>query len=216
MLNLATQVTKFYDEKPPYPDHILDLLGEAEALKIAGESEKAIKIIQNVLCEEPECLIAYEQIADNYLILNDTKKAVKASNFALSLNAESCLANYVLGFIKLQELKWDDAYVYLTKADSALPNNPEILRCLGWTLFKKGKCTKGIILLERVLTMVPEDPVALCDLGICYFELKIFEKALEFFARASEVDPESERATEMMKVAESVVANLSKYHKDKL
>lgn len=210
MANLTTQVSQMQNDEVSYPDHILELLSEAEALKIAGEYEKAIKLIQGILCEEPECLVAYEQIADNYLILNDVKRATKAADFALSLDSGSYLAHYVLGFIKLQENQWDGAYVHLTKADSTLPNNPEILRCLGWTLFKKGKCTKGIILLERVLTMVPEDPVALCDLGICYFELKYFEKALDLFARAAEVDPNSKRAAEMIKVAEAVVQNLSK------
>lgn len=208
MTNLTTSVSRLHNNEQLYPDYILELLSEAEALKIAGEHKNAIKLIQEVLCEEPECLIAYEQIADNYLILNQTAKAQKAAEFALSLDSGSYISHYVLGFIKLQNSQWDDAYNHLVKADLALPNNPEILRCLGWNLFKKGKCTKGIILLERVLTIVPEDPVALCDLGVCYFELKYFDKALDLFARAAEVEPENKRAQEMIKVAEEVVVKL--------
>ena len=209
MTNITTQVSALQNSEQSYPDHILELLSEAEALKIAGEHNESIKMIQMVLCEEPQCLIAYEQIADNHLILNEEDKAYKAAEFALSLNSTSYIAHYVLGFIKLKSAKWDESYVHLKKADEALPNNPEILRCLGWNLFKKGKCTKGIILLERVLTMSPEDSIALCDLGICYFELKHFDKALDVFARAVEVDPENKRAQEMIKVAEEVVQKLS-------
>jgi len=209
MTNLTTQVSQLQNSEQAYPDYILDLLSEAEALKIAGEHQEAIKIIQTVICEEPECLIAYEQIADNYLILDKESEACKAAEFALSLDATSHIAHYVLGFIKLKIAKWNEAYFHLTKADEALPNNPEILRCLGWCLFKKGKCTKGIILLERVLIISPEDSIALCDLGVCYFELKYFNKALDLFARAVEVDSENMRAQEMIKVAEEVVVRLS-------
>ncbi len=209
MTNITTQISHLQNNEQILPDHLLDLLSEAEALKIAGEHKEAIKIIQIVLCEEPECLVAYEQIADNYLILNQDLKAQKAAEFALSLDSASYIAHYVLGFIKLKSSKWDESYFHLKKADEVLPNNPEILRCLGWNLFKKGKCTKGIILLERVLTMAPEDSIALCDLGVCYFELKYFDKALDIFARAVEVEPNNKRAKEMIKVAEEVVKKLS-------
>lgn len=209
MTNITTQVSNYTDNESFYPDHILDLLSEAEALKISGQHENAIQIIQNVLCEEPECLIAYEQIADNYLILNEEKRARKAAEFALKLNSNSYIARYVLGFINLKNESWQEAYQHLLKANEVLPNNPEILRCMGWNLFKLGKCTKGVILLERVLTMLPEDPITLCDLGVCYFELKYFDKSLDLFARAVEVDPSNQRAQEMIRVAENVVKKIS-------
>lgn len=191
-----------------YPDYILDLLKDAEALKFENNNQAAIKILEEVLCEEPSCLLAYEEIADNYLILNEEEKSKKAADYALSISKESYIANYVLGFISLKKEDWSKALQYLQKADEIYHNNPEILRCLGWALFKVGKCTKGLIILERVLTMMPEDPITLCDLGVCYFELKYFDKALDLFARAVEVDPKNKRAQEMIKVAESVVAKL--------
>lgn len=191
-----------------YPDYILDLLKESEQLKFENKNQAAIKILEEILCEEPECLLAYEEIADNYLILNQEQKAQKAADFALALNQKSYVSHYVLGFIALKKELWSQALVHLQKADEIYPNNPEILRCLGWSLFKNGKCTKGIIVLERVLTMMPEDPITLCDLGVCYFELKYFDKALDLFARGAEVDPKNKRAKEMIKVAEAVVSKL--------
>ena len=193
-----------------YPDYILDLLKEAETLKMTSNYKEAIKIIKQVLCEEPECLIAYEELSDNYLILNKDQKARKAAEFALSLFEDSFVAHYVIGFIELKNENWDDAYNHLLKADKLHVNNPEILRCLGWSLFKKGKCSKGIIILERVLTMLPEDPITLCDLGVCYFELQHFCKAMDLFSCAVEVEPDNIRAQEMIKVTESVVQKLSK------
>lgn len=210
MTNITAQVSQKQNDEQFYPDHILDLLSEAEAFKIAGEHKQAIKTIQKVLCEEPECLIAYEQIADNHLILDEEKQARIAAEFALKLDKKSYIAHYVIGFICLKKSQWKEAYEHLKKADEVLPNNPEILRCLGWNLFKMGKCTKGVILLERVLTIMPEDSIALCDLGVCYFELKHFDKALDLFAKAMEVDPENDRAQEMIQVAREVVEKLSK------
>ena len=65
-------------DEAPYPEHIAEALTHIESLKLSGEHEKSIKEAQKLLCNDPNCVNALEEIADNYVSLNDFKRAEKA------------------------------------------------------------------------------------------------------------------------------------------
>lgn len=54
----------------------------------------------------------------------------------------------------------------LSIANESMPNNPEILRHLGWAHACQGAYTKGIALLRRSLSIMPDDRATQEDLGI--------------------------------------------------
>ena len=186
-----------------YPDEILEALEEIEELKLEGQHYDSIKKAEALLSQDPDCVGALEEIADNYVSLDEYKKAQKACQRALSLNEKSYTAHYILGFINSQSQKWNEAADHLKTANQLKSNNPEILRCLGWTLFNSDKRTQGIVILERALNLDPENSLTLCDLGICYLQTKNFEKALQLLKKAMEIDPNNKRIQEVYKAAQS-------------
>jgi len=179
-----------------YPDNVLEALENVEQLKLAGKHEESIKEATKLLVDDPDCVAALEELADNYVSLNDFSKAKKASERALLLYNDSYTAHYILGFIASSQQAWSVASKELTVANNLRSNNPEILRCLGWALFNNEQRTKGIVVLERALNIDPENSLTLCDLGICYLQTKNFEKSTELLRKACELDPNNKRARE--------------------
>jgi len=78
---------------------------------------------------------------------------------------------------------------YLERSDEIEPNHPEILRCLGWSIFHDGQRKRGIILLERALNLSANDPLILSDLGVCYLNEKNFERSSYLFKKCWKSNP---------------------------
>ncbi len=179
-----------------YPQNIMDALEQIEALKLTGEHKKSISAAQKLLCTDPDCVAALEELADNYVSLDEHMNAEKAALRALKLDKTSYTSYYILGFLASHNMEWSRACDYLKKANELYPNNPEILRCLGWSTFNVNKRAQGIIILERSLNLDPNNSLTLCDLGICYLQTKNFDKSVELLRRAKEIDPHNKRIQE--------------------
>ncbi len=99
--------------------------------------------------------------------------------------------------------KWELALEFLKQANALRANNPEILRCLGWSNFNAGKRAQGIVVLERALNLDPDNSLTLCDLGICYLQTKNFEKSVDLLKKAMDIDPENKRIQECYRAAKT-------------
>jgi tetratricopeptide (TPR) repeat protein len=176
--------------------HVLMMLSEAEKLKTKHEFDASIALLNKIILEEPDCAEAYEELGDNYLSLRDLPKAQTALNQALLVNPQSPNTFYLLGFLSSLKQKWTDSVNYLEKADDLFPNHPEILRCLGWSLYNNNRKTQGIAVLERSTTLSPQDINILCDLGVCYMNTGKFPEARKTFALVIKKAPESQQANE--------------------
>ncbi len=152
------------------------LIEKAEESKKSGQHQEAILLCEKILEVDLDCQEAYEEIGDNYLSLRDYQKAERALIQALRINPDSANAHYLLGFTYSALNLWSDSIAHLEKADLVYKNHPEILRCLGWSYFHSGKKELGIVLLERSLSLAPNDPLIQSDLGICYLNFKNFYK----------------------------------------
>ncbi len=181
------------DAQKELPRHVLERLVESEDYKLQGNFSRALKIAQKILQKDPSCIPAAEEVADNLLSLKEFEKAKSVAQFILSHNNTSYIANYVMGFLLLTDNKNKKALSFLTIANQASPNNPEILRCLGWARFHTGEEVSGIATLERALNLRAEDPLILCDLGVCLLEKQVFEKAIVLFEKALALDPSNLR-----------------------
>lgn len=174
-------------------------LSKSEDYKMMGENEKALEVAQKVLEKDPSCVQAAEEVADNLLILGRESESKKAAVFAYSLDKTSYIANYILGFLDLNNGK--KALKYLKQANASYGNNPEILRCLGWVLFHEKKEFEGIATLERALNLRPDDTLVLCDLGVCLLHQNKFDTAISLFEKALSLDTENIRAKECLSAA---------------
>jgi tetratricopeptide (TPR) repeat protein len=183
-----------------YDDQTAIVLEEAERLKLSCQHEESITLLENLLSRDPGNVAALEEVADNELSLERYDRAVVAAKQAVALDPESYMGHYILGYaLSLQE-NWTQSVEELTKANRIRPNNAEILRTLGWVLFRQGDKVRGIVTLERSLNLDCENPLTLCDLGVCYLESKNFEKATALLRRTLELDPQNEKARECVEM----------------
>jgi tetratricopeptide (TPR) repeat protein len=178
------------------PPDVLERLEQAEQLKLSGRHHEALAILESLLLEDPSNVSALEEIADNELSLERLERAETAAKQAVDMDASSYTAHYILGFVRSSERKWEEAHGHLKEANRLKPNNPEILRCLGWVLFNMGQRPQGIVTLERALNLDNDSTLTLCDLGVAYLDLKNFSKAKALFLRALDLDPQNPRAKE--------------------
>lgn len=174
------------------------LIEEADKKKNEGKHVEAIHICERVLAGDLDCVEAYEEIGDNYLSLRKYDKAEKALRQALKINKKSANANYLLGFVYSCTGHWKDSVELLESADRAYPNHPEILRCLGWSMYHFGQQKRGVILLERSLFLAPNDPLILNDLGVCYLNEKEFDRAAILFKKTLQIEPDNQKAKECL------------------
>jgi len=178
----------------------LERLERAEQLKLMGKHEEALAILEQLLIEDPENVPALEEVADNEVSLNHYARAERAAKQAVAI-CRSYTGHYILGFIRSQENSWTEALKELREANALSPNNPEILRCLGWALFSAGQRAQGVVTLERALNLDQGNPLTLCDLGVAYLHVHNITKATSLFQRAIEIDPENDRAREGIQMA---------------
>lgn len=186
-------------------ERIIQMLEQAEQLKLSGLYAEALQILDEVLIIDPDNVAAYEEVADNELSLEKYDRAEKAAMQAVELDNMSYTGHYILGFLRSQKEQWKDAITHFRSANKVKGNNAEILRCLGWTLFNAGQRAQGIVTLERSLNLDQHNPLTLCDLGVAYLHLQNFAKAKALFHRALDVDPSNPRVIECVEAVERMV-----------
>ena len=192
------------------PPHVLERLEQAEQLKLAGKHAEALVILEALLLEDPSNISALEEIADNELSLEHFGRAEIAAKQAIALDQASYTGHYIIGFIRSHEEKWEEAYTSLKQANRLKPNNPEILRCLGWVLFNHEQRPQGIVTLERSLNLDRDNTLTLCDLGVAYLEMRNVGKARALFTRALDLDPTNPRAKECVNAIERMEKEITR------
>lgn len=185
-------------------DQIEQIFLQAEQLKFDGKYSEALTLLEELLLTDPDNVTALEELADNELSLGQYERARIAAIRALVLDPKSYTAHYILGFIASHFEDWPASIEKLKIANAIEQNNPEILRCLGWSLFSAGKIVEGLVTLERALNLEEQNPLILCDLGVVYLQSKNFQKSKSLLRRALDLDPRSVRVRECLDMVERI------------
>ena len=106
----------------------------------------------------------YEELADVYIYEGAYDKATLALDYAETLEKNSSTGLYLRGYMALINNDFSTAISFLERSNITSPNNPEVLRNLGWAYTMMGDIKKGIILLQRALNIAPEDELIMEDL----------------------------------------------------
>lgn len=169
-------------------------LEKAENKKFQKDYKWAVEILNEILYDDPWCVPALEELADNQLSLFEDEKALNTSKFILSIDKKSYTANYIAWFISSKKTNHEDGIKYLSDANDLRPNNPEVLRCYWWSLFMAWQKSKWIALIERAKNLMPNDPQILNDLAVCMIETWNIEKWIDLLSEIQDVDPWNKRA----------------------
>lgn len=186
------------------------LLEEAENRKFDKDPKWAIEILNKVLYDDPWCIPALEELADNQLSLWEDEKSLNTANFILSLDKKSYTANYLAWFILSKKNKHKDSVKFLWAANELRPNNPEVLRSYWWSLFMSWEIWKWIALIERARNLLWNDTQILNDLAVCMIETWNIEKWIDLLSEVQDIDPWNKRTERTLAFLKKNIKNLKK------
>lgn len=147
-------------------NHELPIIDEIERLKAQKRYTEARVLLEWAIAKYNDRYELYEELADVYIYEWAYAKAEKALKYAETIESGSSTGLYLRGYIALIKNDFTTAIKNLEESNLKTPNNPEVLRNLGWAYTMIGDVKKGVILLERALTIAPDDLLIMEDLGV--------------------------------------------------
>ena len=172
LLNSLPESEKFFkDALKNYPEMTLAHIGLAQVYQKTGREDSAFIELREVLKREtdnPWADQAYEALktrktkealntAKTYLAQNNTEKSKEAFLKALYYSPRSTAANLTIADIYKRENNLKSALVHLKAANSSHPNNKNILKIYGETLFEEGKYPRSLEIYEKLLDLEPKN-----------------------------------------------------------
>ncbi len=164
-------------------NHELPIIDEVERLKTQKRYTEARAMIEWALSRYPQRYELYEELADIYIYEGEYTKAEKALDYAETLESGSSTGLYLRGYMALIRNDFQKAIENLEQSNTKSPNNPEVLRNLWWAYTMTGDVKKGVILLERALTIAPDDVLIMEDLGVALLTQGKIQEAREYLSR---------------------------------
>ncbi len=158
------------------PESVMD---EVEELKKIWKFDKAMRIINSILSDNPSNEDALLQVADIQYRQWEIGKATKAIDFLNSKkNNEDPLWLYIKGILEMEKNNRKDARKYLQEA-LVLTNaeNHEIMRCYGLCEYWYGNREKGLDLLKDSFTLNNKDAEVIFNLIEIYILEHKYSKA---------------------------------------
>lgn len=144
---------------------IWDIIANIERQKISWDYTGALTTALEGLKEHIDDYRLYEELADIYIYQNNLEKAEEVIRYARTLHPKSGTGMFLEGYILVEKGDFDAAIQVLEESNRIFPNNPEVLRNLGWSYVMKWLHDKGIILLRRAHVLAPEDAHILQNLS---------------------------------------------------
>lgn len=176
-------------------NHVFDaILHDVDKLKLEGRHQEALELANKHVMTYSNMPELYEEIADNLMAMKEYCRATKALLKALEIDPKSANALYLYGFTLSAQKRYEESVQILEEAYK-YSKHPEILRCLGWSMFFAGKRAKGFKMLKESNEM-REDKYTLSDMGVCCLHTKCFDNAIKYLKKSLELDYENTETKE--------------------
>ena len=144
------------------------LLAEAKRDVANNELDKAELKYQEILKLDEKNSATLADLASIQVDLEHTAEAQKNITTALAIEPGNEYSLFVLGRVKFQESKFDEAYDALSRAAQMNPDNAEIQNYLGITLSEKGLRGPAEAALRRAVQIDPSNASAHANLAFVY------------------------------------------------
>lgn len=126
-------------------------------------------------------------------------ESIKSMKRVIELDPKHASALNYLGYTYAEMGEnLDEAERLILKALKFKPNDGYITDSLGWVYFKKGLFTKALEILEKAVSLVPDDPTMLEHLGDAHLKLNNKSDALKFYKMSLEKKDDKEKNNESL------------------
>jgi tetratricopeptide (TPR) repeat protein len=168
----------------------------ATDLDSADRSDEAIKILKEVIAQDPKDLEAIMALGN---IERGRKKfadcAVTYSQGIESLPPNNDKANsvyyYYRGICEERSKQWPKAEADMRKALELQPEQPHVLNYLGYSWIDQGtNLDEGMKMIKRAVEQRPDDGYIVDSLGWAYYRIGNYEESVKNLERAIDLKPE--------------------------
>ena len=164
--------------------------------------EEALGKLDALLARDPHDMLALTSVAAIHESRRDYARAAETYKKILEVDPQTTLALNNLAYLYAERLgQLDKGYELATKARQLLPQNALVEDTLGWIRYKRGEYAQALELLEESAAKLPDNPEALCHLGMARYMMGREESARLAFRQALQTGqdfPGRDAATERL------------------
>ncbi len=171
--------------------------------------QKAKKQFGRAAAQDPDDARNHFLLGLVYQKTGNSTEAIKKYDRAVTLNPGHFLSYYNLGLIHTQNAAFDRGETFFKKALEINPRHPASLNNLAYIYIKKDEdFKKGISLIEKAVSIAPDNVVFRDSLGWAYRNRGQKEKALDILQNAHEMEPEN---TSVLEHIACVLEDMNRY-----
>lgn len=151
--------------------------------------DQAIKLLKSAVVKYPQSAQVqfflgsiYDKVGDKDNVVSSMKKVIELDpNHVQGLN-------YLAYTYAEIGVDLPVAEQLARKALSFEPTDGFVMDTLGWILFKQGKNSEAIVILEKASTHQPSESIIAEHLGDAYYKQKLIQKAKQMYLRAVQLE----------------------------
>jgi serine/threonine protein kinase/tetratricopeptide (TPR) repeat protein len=154
------------------------ILALGSVYNASGRTAEAISVLKHALEVAPNSDEAYSRLGWAYLNSGRSDEALQSFQKAVEINPYYWMNYLVLGNAYYQIGNFTKAVEFYHKIIELDPDNPLAYNNLGAVLLQSGRFEEAVAPLQKALQFSP-DGQAYSNLGIAYFYIKKYEKAVQ-------------------------------------
>ncbi len=162
-------------------------LAEAESASRAGEYERALGLLRQILAENPTVTQAWLGIGDIQLGRGEYAAAEPAYARAARLEPRNYEAQYGHGLALQMLSRFVEAVKAYHRALTIQPESIEANLQLATTYLQMGEATSAVVFAEKAVELDPDNGAARVNLGAVYEGLGRYEQAITQYEAALEL-----------------------------
>ncbi len=186
-----------------YPDDRLALNNKGFIQKELHNYPEAISLLTKAIQIKPDYAMAYMNLVNCYIDLNDLNSAMRAADDAIAHVPDDYNVQNKKGFILFRMKRYSEAIPFFRKGKVLKADNPDsyifIAEC--YAAMQDTKAQMDV--LNEGLKVIPDECMLLNNKGYALFQLRRYDEAIEYFKAALKIKPDFQQAS----------ANLSECYK---
>lgn len=175
------------------------VLMAAIAVRISDDYKEALELLDSVSAESPYHSLALERKAQLLAHMGDCEQARRLLK-ALRLDNISTIEIWgIEAYCYVKEDNFNEGLKTITTALKEFPDNPDLLFTQGSIYDSMDQQDKAFAIMEKLLTISPEDPRVMNYIGYTLAEKgKDLDRALELLEAAHQAMPQAEYITDSL------------------
>lgn len=171
-------------------------IGRAEALRLAGRSEKAIEVLTQLTRSHPDLPLSHASLGDIYRREEQFTEARASYTAALDGYSETAPIRWWLlysrGIANERLQDWGAAEADFRAALELQPDEPSVLNYLGYSMVDRGMTEnfdEALAMIEKAVAARPDSGAIVDSLAWVYYKLGRYQEAVTPMERAAELAP---------------------------